>query len=45
MGDAARLVDPAEPQKGLAFDGRIVEDFKLSSGSFVRAGPLMPRKS
>ena len=39
-GDAVRWVDPADPQQGLAFDGRIAEDFKLSSGTFVRVGPL-----
>jgi feruloyl-CoA synthase len=39
-GDAARLVDANDPQQGLAFDGRIAEDFKLSSGTFVSVGPL-----
>jgi feruloyl-CoA synthase len=39
-GDAARLIDEAEPARGLAFDGRIAEDFKLSSGTFVSVGPL-----
>ncbi len=39
-GDAVAWVDPADPQKGLAFDGRIAEDFKLSSGTFVSVGPL-----
>ncbi len=39
-GDAARFIDPAEPQKGLAFDGRIAEDFKLDSGTWVSVGPL-----
>ena len=42
-GDALRLIDPAEPQKGYAFDGRIAEDFKLSSGTFVSVGPLRAR--
>lgn len=39
-GDAVRFVDPADPQRGLAFDGRIAEDFKLSTGTFVSVGPL-----
>ena len=42
-GDAARFLDPGDPQKGLAFDGRIAEDFKLSSGSWVSTGPLRAR--
>jgi feruloyl-CoA synthase len=40
LGDAARLVDPADPTKGLLFDGRIGEDFKLANGSWVSVGPL-----
>jgi feruloyl-CoA synthase len=43
MGDAVRLVDPANPQKGFAFDGRLNEDFKLSSGTWVRVGALRAR--
>jgi feruloyl-CoA synthase len=39
-GDAVRFVDPADPQQGLFFDGRIAEDFKLSTGTFVSVGPL-----
>ncbi len=39
-GDAARFIDLADPQKGLAFDGRIAEDFKLDSGTWVSVGPL-----
>ncbi len=42
-GDAAKWVDPADPQKGLLFDGRIAEDFKLSTGTFVSVGPLRAR--
>jgi feruloyl-CoA synthase len=37
-GDAGRLVDPNDPSKGLFFDGRTVEDFKLASGTFVQVG-------
>jgi feruloyl-CoA synthase len=39
-GDAVRFIDPADPQRGLMFDGRIAEDFKLDSGSWVSVGPL-----
>ena len=39
-GDAVSFVDPADPGRGLVFDGRIAEDFKLSSGTFVSVGPL-----
>ena len=42
-GDAVRWIDEDEPQRGLAFDGRIAEDFKLSSGTFVSVGPLRAR--
>ncbi|PJI39094.1 feruloyl-CoA synthase [Ferrovibrio sp.] len=40
MGDAARFIDPDKPEKGLMFDGRISEDFKLTSGTWVSVGPL-----
>jgi feruloyl-CoA synthase len=43
MGDAVRFVDPADPQKGLMFDGRLAEDFKLSTGTWVSVGPLKAR--
>ncbi len=39
-GDAMRFVDPADPNQGLAFDGRISEDFKLGTGIWVRAAAL-----
>jgi feruloyl-CoA synthase len=42
-GDAVRFVDPDLPELGLMFDGRIAEDFKLSSGTFVSVGPLRAR--
>ncbi len=42
-GDAARPMDPAEPGLGFVFDGRIAEDFKLSTGTFVSVGPLRAR--
>lgn len=40
MGDAVRYVDPADPRKGLIFDGRIAEDFKLATGTWVNVGAL-----
>ncbi|MFP3552162.1 feruloyl-CoA synthase [Paraburkholderia sp. SIMBA_049] len=42
-GDALKFVDPQRPELGLAFDGRIAEDFKLSSGTFVSVGPMRAR--
>ncbi|MEW6372861.1 MAG: feruloyl-CoA synthase [Pseudomonadota bacterium] len=42
-GDALRFFDPAQPTLGFMFDGRIAEDFKLSSGTFVSVGPLRAR--
>ena len=40
IGDAGRFVDPSDPSQGLVFDGRVVEDFKLTSGTFVLVGTL-----
>jgi feruloyl-CoA synthase len=40
LGDAARFVDPDHPVKGLVFNGRIAEDFKLDTGTWVNAGRL-----
>jgi feruloyl-CoA synthase len=40
IGDAARFVDPADPARGLVFDGRLSENFKLASGTFVAVGDL-----
>jgi len=39
-GDAVLWIDPADPHQGLKFDGRIAEDFKLATGTFVSVGPL-----
>ncbi len=39
-GDALKYIDAAHPQLGFAFDGRIAEDFKLATGTFVSVGPL-----
>lgn len=38
LGDAVRFADPDDPEKGLAFDGRLAEEFKLSNGSWVSCG-------
>ncbi|MFZ0261161.1 MAG: feruloyl-CoA synthase [Pseudolabrys sp.] len=43
LGDALKFVDPNDPGKGLLFDGRIAEDFKLSTGTWVSVGPLRAR--
>ncbi|MGJ4908480.1 feruloyl-CoA synthase [Bradyrhizobium sp. HKCCYLS2033] len=40
IGDAVKLADPEHPERGLFFDGRITEDFKLSSGTWVNVGAL-----
>lgn len=40
IGDALRFVDPQDIMRGFIFDGRMVEDFKLSTGTFVSAGPM-----
>jgi feruloyl-CoA synthase len=39
-GDAVDLADPGDPNAGLVFRGRIAEDFKLTTGTFVRVGAL-----
>ena len=41
-GDAGRLQDPEDLNAGLVFDGRVVEDFKLTTGTFVSVGNLRP---
>jgi feruloyl-CoA synthase len=38
IGDAAKLADPSDPSKGIVFDGRVAEDFKLSTGTWVNVG-------
>jgi len=40
LGDAAKFVDESDPEKGLVFDGRVTEDFKLDSGTWVSVGTL-----
>ena len=43
LGDAVKFEDPADVSAGLLFDGRIAEDFKLSTGTWVNVGPLRAR--
>ena len=43
LGDAFAFADASDPAQGLLFRGRIAEDFKLSSGTFVHVGPLRAR--
>src|SRR5262249_3761387 len=43
MGDAARLVDADKPAQGIEFAGRIAEDFKLTSATWVHVGALRLR--
>ena len=40
IGDAVKLADPADAAKGIVFDGRVAEDFKLSSGTWVHVGAV-----
>lgn len=40
IGDAVEFVDPKHPEKGLLFDGRVGEDFKLVTGTWVHVGAL-----
>jgi feruloyl-CoA synthase len=40
LGDAAKFIDENDPSQGLVFDGRVTEDFKLDSGTWVSAGTL-----
>lgn len=42
-GDAVKWIDDRDIHRGLAFDGRIAEDFKLATGTFVSVGPLRAR--
>ena len=40
IGDAGVFVDPEDPVQGIIFAGRVVEDFKLTTGTFVHVGSL-----
>jgi feruloyl-CoA synthase len=43
MGDAVAFLDPSHPQKGFVFDGRLNEEFKLSTGTWVHTSMLRTR--
>src|SRR5688572_20653906 len=43
IGDAVKFADPADPAKGIVFDGRVAEDFKLSTGTWVNVGAVRVR--
>jgi feruloyl-CoA synthase len=43
FGDCVRFIDQADVRSGFAFDGRLAEDFKLSTGTWVNVGPLRAR--
>jgi feruloyl-CoA synthase len=40
IGDAGYLADPNRPERGVVFDGRVAEDFKLTTGTWVSVGTL-----
>ena len=40
IGDAMKFADPDAPERGLVFDGRVAEDFKLTTGTWVSVGAL-----
>src|SRR5690349_19922588 len=40
IGDAVKFADPHDPAKGIVFDGRVAEDFKLSTGTWVHVGQV-----
>jgi feruloyl-CoA synthase len=40
IGDAVKFADPDDPAKGVVFDGRVAEDFKLSTGTWVHVGAI-----
>ena len=43
LGDALRFADETDPERGFVFDGRVAEDFKLATGTWVSVGPLRLR--
>ena len=43
IGDAVKFADPTDAAKGIVFDGRVAEDFKLSTGTWVNAGAVRIR--
>ncbi|HET9350138.1 MAG TPA: feruloyl-CoA synthase [Burkholderiales bacterium] len=43
IGDAVKFAEPDDPAKGIVFDGRVAEDFKLSTGTWVHVGAVRVR--
>ena len=43
IGDAVKFADADDPAKGIVFDGRVAEDFKLTTGTWVNAGAIRVR--
>ncbi len=43
LGDALKFYDETDPELGFVFDGRVAEDFKLATGTWVSVGPLRIR--
>ena len=43
IGDAVKFADASDPAKGIVFDGRVAEDFKLATGTWVHVGALRMR--
>src|SRR5436190_2143799 len=43
IGDAVKFADADDPAKGIVFDGRVAEDFKLSTGTWVHVGAIRVR--
>ena len=43
IGDAVRLADPNDASRGVVFDGRVAEDFKLATGTWVHVGAVRIR--
>jgi feruloyl-CoA synthase len=43
LGDALKFARPGDPNGGFIFDGRISEDFKLATGTWVSVGPMRIR--
>ena len=43
LGDALKFFDESDPELGFVFDGRVAEDFKLATGTWVSVGPLRLR--
>src|SRR6266508_6819551 len=43
LGDALKFEDPGDARAGLLFNGRVAEDFKLATGTWVNVGPLRGR--